>query len=181
MSEHHLKQARRFLIRTATLENLECALRHMYLHLESSPEVQPHRHQFGPWNETTSLPIPEPREETPQSGHTSQGSSSASPEEITPSTPETDTGELINLTSRLGPQWAEAAYHPLPPPPSKTPEPTSFMPSEEASRGRSASIDDLEAFVEIVRREVQFHQSRGSDGPCDCEIHRALDRLEAGQ
>jgi hypothetical protein len=115
-------------------------------------EVQPHRH--GPnysWAQSGPViqeePIPEPREETPQSGHTSQGSSSASPAETTPSTPATDTGAPINSIWAHGSQSVASGSHPPQAQPSKTTAPISSTRAEEASRGPSASTDSEREFI----------------------------------
>jgi hypothetical protein len=111
-------------------------------HLESAPEVQPHRHQPRNSDYLTSLPIPEPREETPQSGHISPESSSASPEETTESTPAMDIGALISSIWERGPASAEAVIQAVHRQKNRTTAPISSTRAEEASRGRSVSIGE---------------------------------------
>jgi hypothetical protein len=80
MTQGQLKDARHWLNQAVkkiptNVDNLAESIHYLLAHLESvAPEVQPvaqpHRHQFyqeGEHLRTTSLPIPEPREETPQS------------------------------------------------------------------------------------------------------------------
>ena len=135
-------------------------------HLESAapaevpPVAQPHRHQFsrGATLAISGLPIPEPREETPQSGPTSPESGSASQAETMPSTPETGIGERISSTYKPGPQSGEWAYRLTHPYKSRTTAPTSSTSNEEASPGRTASIDELRAKAELADAFVQAYR-----------------------
>jgi hypothetical protein len=97
MSEH-LSHAMNWLTRAENAEwteqkvwNLIQSLSFALNHLESAPEVQPHRHRVYDLS-PSSLPIPEPREETPQSE--------------TPSSVATETDTATNVTLPISWMWS---------------------------------------------------------------------------
>jgi hypothetical protein len=105
MTQGQLKDARHWLNQAVkkiptNVDNLAESIHYLLAHLESvAPEVQPvaqpHRHQFyqeGEHLRTTSLPIPEPREETPQSE--------------TPSSVATETDTATNVTLPISWMWS---------------------------------------------------------------------------
>lgn len=41
------------------------------------------------------------------------------------------------------------------------------------------ALADIGEVMDAVRYYSQLHNARGSDGPCDCQVCRALDRYDA--
>ena len=147
----HLKEARTQLYLSRTehqeprIDLIDAAIVNLLAHLESAAEVPPHRHHpFGMGaGALCSLPIPEPMEETPQSGHTCPASVPVNQDITdTPPIPVTGIGERISSTWEHG-ALSEVWDFPLTQAqPSRTTAPTSSTRAEEASRGRSVSTGD---------------------------------------
>lgn len=55
-----------------------------------------------------------------------------------------------------------------------------FLEAQAAAlRAKAALVGELETLADAVRVYSKLHNQRGSDGPCDCELCRALDRYDA--